>query len=161
MTVAKRYWLKGEYIHTIDQKGRTYLPARFREVLGQNVVIGLGLSKDHLVIYPEDRYDEIADNIEKLYDEANEEIVRLRDHIFNYSYDVETDKSGRFTVPTNLRDLFEVTDEVIIIGDGDKAKIWTKTEYDKRRGARGDADVQALASKYGIFKHAATTDDAV
>ena len=154
----KRYWLKGEYTHTIDQKGRTYLPARFRDVLGEKVIIGLGLTRDHMVIYPEERYDEIASNIERLYDEANEEIVRLRDHMFNYSYDVDTDKTGRFTIPNNLRDLFDMTDEVIIIGDGDKAKIWTKTEYDKRRSAREDADIQSLASKYGIFKHAAPSD---
>lgn len=151
--MARRYWLKGEYTHTIDQKGRTYLPARFRDVLGENVVVSLGLSDDHMVIYPDFRYDEIAANIEDLTDEANEEVMNLRDHIFGNSYDVEADKTGRFTIPPSLRNRFDMTEEIVIVGDGDKAKIWTRDMYDKRQSGKGVQDIQALASKYKIFKH--------
>ncbi len=151
--MARRYWLKGEYTHTVDQKGRTYLPARFRDVLGENVVVGLGLSNDHMVIYPEERYDEIAANIEELADEADEGVEILRDYIFNNSYDVETDKTGRFTIPPNLRNRFNMGDEIVITGDGDKAKIWTREMYDRRKAGKDVENIQSLASKYKIFKH--------
>ena len=146
-----RYWLKGEYTHTIDPKGRTYLPARFRDVLGDNVVIGLGLSCDHMVIYTLERYDEIARNIDDIANQAEEGVEELRDFFYNNSYDVELDKSGRLTLPTNLRNMFDLSDEIIITGDGDKAKIWKKETYFDRKTTGRGVDIQKIAEQYKIF----------
>ena len=157
--MAARYWLKGEYTHTIDQKGRSYLPSRFRDVLGENVVIGLGLTEDHMVIYTTERYDRIAKNIDNISNQAEEGVEEIRDFFYNNSYDVETDKTGRFTVPTNLRTLFDLNDEIIIVGDGDKAKIWKKELYEARKTAKKDVDLQKLAAKFKVFANKEEEDD--
>ena len=46
----------GEYNHTIDAKGRLIIPARFRELLGEEFVLTKGLD-GCLSIYPMDEWN--------------------------------------------------------------------------------------------------------
>ena len=50
--------MKGEYQHTLDAKGRLFIPAKLREQLGDGFVVTKGLD-ECLFLYPQKAWDEL------------------------------------------------------------------------------------------------------
>ncbi|MCI5640178.1 MAG: division/cell wall cluster transcriptional repressor MraZ, partial [Lachnospiraceae bacterium] len=55
----------GQYEHTIDAKGRTIIPAKYREELGDNFVVTRGLD-GCLYLYPLEEWQQFADKLQSL-----------------------------------------------------------------------------------------------
>ena len=115
----------GIYEHTIDKKGRTSMPARFRAELGGEAYISVGIDKN-LVIYSTAHFKAMAEEIGRLsLADPTARIYRRR--MFNKAEFIEIDANGRFIIPQFLReelspDLFE---KVVFAGSNDYIEIWT------------------------------------
>lgn len=115
----------GVYEHTIDKKGRTSMPARFRNELGGEAYLSVGIDKN-LVIYSTAHFKAMADEIGRLsLADPTARIFRRR--MFNKAEFIEIDASGRFVVPQFLRDELseEAFDKVVFAGSNDYIEIWT------------------------------------
>ena len=55
----------GEYNHTIDAKGRLIVPAKFREILGDNFIVTKGLD-GCLFVYPNDEWTRFEEKLKSL-----------------------------------------------------------------------------------------------
>ena len=55
----------GEYQHSIDEKGRIIMPARFREQLGTNFIITRGLD-GCLFVYPAEEWEKLSQEVQSL-----------------------------------------------------------------------------------------------
>lgn len=121
----------GRYVHLIDKKGRTSMPARFRNELGSEAYISVGLDKN-LVIYSVEHFNAMAMEIGKLgLADPTARVFRRR--MFNKAELIEIDANGRFVVPPYLRDELssEALGKVVFAGSNDYIEIWTLEGWEK------------------------------
>jgi len=139
----------GEFSHTIDDKGRLTLPAKFRSDLGQGVVVTRGIDKC-LFIFTLDEFQRIADKVGELpmTQADGREFSR---HFFSGASDIEVDKQGRVLIPQNLRDYAGLDGEVIVAGVNKRIEVWDVIAWQQVRAdfenkATGNADQWARLS---------------
>lgn len=116
----------GEYIHTIDRKGRLILPARFRDVCKENGIdkffITRGLDKCIFMFSAEEwRLQEQKFKNMPFTKQESRSFNRL---FFSGAADVVPDKQGRFIVPQYLKDFASIKRETIVIGISNRIEIW-------------------------------------
>ncbi|HEY4496431.1 MAG TPA: division/cell wall cluster transcriptional repressor MraZ [Candidatus Paceibacterota bacterium] len=138
--------LIGEFAHSLDNKNRLSLPAKFRQEMGKKVVLARGL--DHSVtIFTIKEWGKIA---EKLSDSSmlqadNRNFNRF---MFSGAVEVAVDSIGRVLVPNFLKEWGKLDIKVVIIGVQNRAEIWNESVWNERKTAvENQAD--ALAEKLG------------
>ena len=119
----------GEYLHTIDAKGRLILPAKFRDALGDVFVVTKGLDKC-LFVYGKDEWAILEEKLKQLPLAKAEARAFVR-FFFAGAAEVECDKQGRVLVPANLRDYALLDKDVIILGVSNRVEIWSKASWDE------------------------------
>ena len=119
----------GEYLHTIDAKGRLILPAKFRDALGDVFVVTKGLDKC-LFVYSKDEWAILEEKLKQLPLAKAEARAFVR-FFFAGAAEVECDKQGRVLVPANLRDYALLDKDVIILGVSNRVEIWSKASWDE------------------------------
>ena len=134
----------GEYQHSIDQKGRIAVPAKFRSQLGTGVVVTRGL--DHcLFIYTETEWQELAQKLVALpLTQANSRaFVRL---MLAGAMQVSLDSQGRIRLPDYLREYAGLNKEAVIAGLFNRVEIWDKQKWQEYK-ARTEAESDEIAEK--------------
>lgn len=121
----------GLYEHTIDKKGRTSLPARYRAELARGAYITVGIDKN-LVIYPIEYFERIANELSK-FPLADPIARKYRRRIFNKAELIEFDANGRFLIPNFLRDEFQFGDgdKIVFAGSDEYIELWTTEAWEK------------------------------
>jgi MraZ protein len=112
----------GEFSHTLDEKGRLTIPAKFRDELAGGLVVTRGIDRC-LSVYPRQVWDGLADQIAKLpiSQRSARNFGRL---MFSGAADFIPDRQGRVLIPQGLRDYAGLDSEAIIIGLHDRLEIW-------------------------------------
>ena len=114
----------GKYKHTVDPKGRLFVPSKLREELGDAFYVTLGL--DHcLSVYTEAGWQGILDK----YNALPISQARKMRFLFANAAKCEPDKQGRFLIPAELRQYAGLQQEVTFIGQGGQAEIWDADTY--------------------------------
>lgn len=121
----------GEYQHTLDDKGRVALPARFRESLGPRFMLARGLD-DCLFIYPLDEWERLVDRL-KSVPISQSDFRAFARYFLAGAVEVEPDKQGRFVLPSHLREYAGLTKEVSILGVGNRLEIWDRTNWEEMK----------------------------
>lgn len=116
--------MTGKYRHNIDGKGRLFVPARLREELGDTFYVTIGL-RHSLMVLPEKAWQTIEEKKRAL------PLAQAQDLRFFFANAVrcEPDKQGRILLPAELRAYGNLTQEVVMLGFGDKAEIWDAGAY--------------------------------
>ena len=117
----------GEYNHTIDAKGRLIIPAKFRELLGEEFVLTKGLD-GCLSVYPMDEWKAFEEKLRALPLTIKEARTFARFFVAG-AIMCELDKQGRILVPQALREFAGLEKEVVITGNLNKAEIWSKEKW--------------------------------
>ena len=118
----------GEYHHTIDEKGRIIIPAKFRNELGKEFVITRGI-ENCLFAYPKENWAKICDKLNSL--PFTKKDARTFNRFFmSGATNVELDKQGRVNVSTPLIDYAGLEKDCVVIGTGDRLEIWSKASWD-------------------------------
>ncbi len=118
----------GEYRHSIDDKGRMIIPAKFREALSSSFVITRGL--DHcLFAYPRSEWTQLEEKLRALPFTKADARAFTR-FFFSGASEVELDKQGRIHIPANLRDFARLKKECVVIGVSSRVEIWAKEEWE-------------------------------
>jgi len=118
--------LYGTFQHTIDSRGRLFIPARMREKLGDSVII-TKLFEDCLTIYTIDRWRKAEEKLETMTQTAQ---IDLRPLFANAS-EVDLDSQGRILLAKDLRDKVGIDKNVTIVGIGLHVQIWDSEAYKK------------------------------
>jgi MraZ protein len=117
----------GTHEHSLDAKGRLILPRRFRDELGQELVITKGIERC-LWVYPLAEFEAFAAKLAKLplTNRAGRDFTR----VFVGSASQETiDSQGRFVVPPPLREYAGLTKELTVLGQIHKIEVWDREAY--------------------------------
>jgi MraZ protein len=130
----------GEFEHTIDDKGRVAVPARFREEIREGLVLTRGF--DHcLQAFPRPVWQALSERISAL-SIGLEEVRNLRRLIFSGAAEVELDRQGRILIPHNLRDYAGLREQVVIAGVNTHFELWSN---DRWENVLNDLDSSASA----------------
>lgn len=131
----------GQYRHTIDEKGRLTIPARFRDLLEQGAYVTQGLEKN-LMVLTADAFEQLArqTNRSSLTDQTAREFKRL---LFSTAERLEPDKNGRILLPQFLREFTGLDGEVMLVGVGTHFEIWPTDAWEKQINRLQDAEANA------------------
>lgn len=119
--------LMGEFQHTIDEKGRLFIPAKLREELGKPFYISKGLD-GCLFVYDEKQWQLFEDKLNAL----PMSLKGARDFkrfFFSGATEGSYDKQGRVLLPPNLRQYAFLVKDVVIVGVGNRAEIWAAEKW--------------------------------
>lgn len=124
---------RGQFVHTIDQKGRISLPARFREALEASGDVRLILTpapfEPCLHLYPLKTWEAYEEKISDL-PSHDPDIVRFRRLYVSPAVDLEMDSGGRVLVGPQFRKKAELQKEAVWAGMGRTAELWSKPRFD-------------------------------
>lgn len=117
----------GEYRHTVDDKGRIAVPAKFRVQLGAGAVVSRWLDAC-LAIHTQQGWDELAAKVAAL-PVTNEASRRFQRFVFAGAAEVELDRQGRILVPAYLRAEIGLGTDAVVVGSRDHAEIWAPATW--------------------------------
>ena len=133
----------GEYRHTVDDKGRIAVPAKFRVQLGAGAVVSRWLDAC-LAIHTEAGWEALAAKVAALpiTDQSARRFQRL---IFAGAAEVELDRQGRILLPAYLREHIDLGNEAVVVGSRDHAEIWVPATWATYAEGLEDSDELARA----------------
>lgn len=138
----------GEYTHTIDDKGRVTIPARFRAELAGGLVVTRGFDRN-LMIYPITEWQEMAERV-AARPVSDESVRAFRRRIFAGATDLEPDRQGRIVLPQYLREFAGIDGEVVVAGMYDYIELWDAEAWREVRLAVEDNDDVSRWQALGI-----------
>jgi MraZ protein len=141
----------GEYEHTVDDKSRLTLPARFREPLAGGLVLAKGLDAN-VDVYPRAGWRETVEARLAELDPLTREARELRRFFFAGAAEADLDRTGRVLVPPALVKHAKLGREVVVAGVFDHLEIWDRGAWvEHLHAVEGSADhvAERLAEKRG------------
>lgn len=138
--------VKGEYQHTLDAKGRLFIPAKLREELGDSFVVTKGLDQC-LFLYPQEAWNSLEDKIRQLPMSKSRNLQRF---FLSAAADVSVDKQGRIVVPPVLRDYAKLDHDVTIIGVLERAEIWDRQTWNSYNGQLDAGSIAQAMEELGF-----------
>lgn len=123
----------GEYTHSIDDKGRLTIPARFRGELAAGLVATYGFDRN-IMVYPISEWTKLAEKIAS-QPVSRESVRDLRRRVFSQAIDLSPDRQGRILVPPQLREFAGIGGEAVIVGVYNFVEIWSVESWKAKREA--------------------------
>ena len=136
----------GEYNHTLDDKGRLAIPAKFRAILKKGAVVTKGLD-NCLFLYTKEQWGKIAARFAALQISQAKSRAFAR-HLLAGAMDLEFDNQGRITLPEYLRQFSSLKKKVIITGLYNHLEIWNELAWNKYK-TETEKNSNAIAEELG------------
>ena len=118
----------GEYQHTLDVKGRMFVPAKFREELGEKFIVTIGLDKC-LFVFPAETFQIYKEKLDTI-SLANRDAREFTRFFFAGAGEFELDKQGTIMLPQKLRLYAGLDKDVTVVGVSGRVEIWDKERWD-------------------------------
>ena len=121
--------LMGEYRNSLDAKGRIVIPSKFREELGNKIILTRGLDGS-LFIYSEDAWNKLTEKLQTL-SFTEKESRNFTRFLLSGANTLEFDKQGRIIIPSYLKEYANFTKEVVLVGVLNRVELWSQDAWDK------------------------------
>lgn len=139
----------GEFQHSIDAKGRVIIPAKFREQLGEKFIVTKGFDQS-LFVFSSQEWEKFYEKLSTLpMTDPNTRAFSRR--FLAGAVECEPDKQGRVLIPPHLREYAQITSDVTITGNGNKAEIWSTEVWNQYIEAIDADEIAANMGNLGIF----------
>jgi len=132
----KRTVFVGTFRHSVDEKKRLAIPAKWRAAArGASEFYVLPSPKNCLVV-------KSSETIGKMLDKADEITfgdIKRRDAlrtIASRAHDCPVDSQGRVNLPDNLLRFAEITDEAVLVGNFNEFEIWSPKRWKAEEGVQ-------------------------
>ena len=127
----------GEYLHSIDRKGRIILPAKFRESAKAHFIekffVTRGLEKC-LFMFSEEEWRSQESKF-KAISFTKQQARTFNRLYFSGAVEVSPDKQGRILLPQYLKDFAQIKRDVMIVGVSNRIEIWAKDKWQEFYGS--------------------------
>ncbi len=127
--------LNGEFRFKIDAKGRMSLPAKFRKVLANELVVTRSIDDECLYVFDEGEFDRW---VEQLFEDrfggyvsTNKTHQGLRRKLKSRASDVQVDAAGRVMLLADQREAVGIDKDVVIVGNTGYFEVWDAQLYDQ------------------------------
>lgn len=136
----------GTHQPRLDDKGRLFLPAKFRDDLAEGLVITRGQERC-LYVFPVAEFGRLYEQMRQA--PVTSKAARDYQRVFLSGASSETpDKQGRVTVPPPLREYAGLTRDCVVIGAGSRLEVWDAQAWESyladREGAFSDLSEEVL-----------------
>ena len=117
----------GTYTPKLDDKGRLFLPAKFRDELAEGLVVTRGQERC-LYVWSMEEFAKLTERMREVpvTNKAGRDYVRM---FFAGASDETPDKQGRVTIPPMLREYASLSKDCIVIGAMNRIEIWDATSW--------------------------------
>lgn len=148
--------LLGQYDGKIGAKGRVALPKKFREILGDKLIITLGY-ENSLIIVSEKGWKALLEGTEgrPFIQSETRETQRF---LLGGASDVELDVKGRFIIPSYLRSFAKIKGDVVFLGLSRYIEVWDKDEWEQYR-AKLEKNIDRISQRLTETKKSEDTVD--
>lgn len=131
----------GTFSHTIDKKGRLFFPAKFREEMGEKLIVFRSFNgKPCLFVYSEEEFKKLEASI-------TEQELKIRNPLEQWIFfkldGVSCDQSGRIIISEELRNYAGLQKNIVIAGMSNRVEIWDK---DKMEAQGATVTAESIAS---------------
>ena len=116
--------MSGQYQHTVDAKGRLFIPAKLREELGETFYVTMGMV-GCLSFYSDESWAKFTEKFESLPYTRTKAMRPL----FANAAKCEPDAQGRILLPAKLRAYAGLQKDVVVIGVSNRAEIWDAEKW--------------------------------
>lgn len=140
--------LLGEYQHSVDEKGRMAVPAKFRKSLAGGVVVTRGMEKC-LYLYPVEEWAKFAEKLAKLPLNQADSRAFSRLMLAGASH-AGIDSQGRILLPDYLRSYAGIMSKAVVVGLYNRAEIWDEGRWQEYR-ADAEKRTDEIAERLGGF----------
>lgn len=113
---------KSMYFHSMDVKNRLFIPAKFREELGENFILFKG-AENCIYGYTLEEFEVISEQFKNV---KNRDVQRA---FFSQIIEASVDKQGRVTLSADCVEHAGLTKEAVILGAGRRIEIWALENY--------------------------------
>jgi MraZ protein len=137
--------LLGEYDHTIDDKNRLTLPAKFRKAFEDGVVVTRGLD-GCLWAWTPDEWAGYRDSTLASLHPLSQQGRRMQRHFFSGASETTPDKQGRVSLPPALIAHAKLGRDVVVAGVNDHLEIWDRAAW-KRELAEVEGSAEDVAER--------------
>lgn len=147
--------LIGEYKHSIDDKGRIFIPSKLREELGEKFIVSRGTGRMLFMFSHEEWTNYLARlKANSVGSHEMQAFIRL---LLSSANECELDKQGRFLLNQRLRSLAQLEREAVFLGQNNHVEIWNaenwesyKSEYEDAASSEKFAEMAYNAEMLGI-----------
>ena len=142
--------LIGQYEHTIDAKKRLALPAKFRNELGEKVIVTKGV-ENCLIVYTEKEFLIMSEKLSNLTMSQPEARSFTRTMLAG-AMEVALDKLGRILVPDYLKAYAGLNKNVVICGLSNRLEIWDLESWNAwtKEAEKGVSEIVSKLGGLGI-----------
>jgi MraZ protein len=137
--------LLGEYEHTIDDKNRLTLPAKFRRAFEDGIVVTRGLD-GCLYAWTPVAWENYRDTTLSALHPLSQEGRRMHRHFFSGASETAPDKQGRVSIPPALLEHAKLGRDVVVAGVNDRLEIWDRAAW-KRELAEVEGSAEDVAER--------------
>ena len=136
----------GSHTHSLDAKKRVFIPAKFRDELGDEFYITRKFDT-YLSIYTADDWSAYVEKIEKLPESVAGEI---QDFIIGAAQKCTPDSNGRIIIDDKLLKHAGIQRNVVFVGAGKQIRAWSEELWNEREKNRDFARMREIMAEYGL-----------
>jgi len=121
--------LIGQFRSKTNAKGRVAFPKKFREVLGDSLVVTVGYENSLMIVSAKDWQTLVASAADKpfIFGSARD----TNRFLLGEATEVELDEQGRFVLPAYLREYAKIGEEVVFLGLNKYVEVWDKSAWEE------------------------------
>jgi MraZ protein len=124
---------RGRFEHSIDEKGRVSIPARFREILrrdyGSDQLI-ITIFDSCLVVYPLTEW-QVFEAKMKDFSQLKKNAKSFLRYFYSGAMEFAIDDHGRILIPSQFREHAQLTKEIVFVGLMNRFEIWNKDVWEE------------------------------
>lgn len=137
----------GEYQHSVDKKGRAFIPSKFRDELGESFIICRSIdSRPCLRVYSVEQWSELDAKLRALPARAGD----FKRKIYSSATSVECDGQGRVLIPAKLREFAQLEGDASFIGMSDFFEVWSPANWSKEDTECSEDRMDEIAEEFNL-----------
>ncbi len=124
---------RGTYEHTLDDRGRVAIPAKYRASFAQGAILTIG-PEGCVEVYTPEGFEEMSKDIAS---ESPKTLAgrRARRRFDAQAFETELDRQGRILIPVRFRQMARLNGAVVIIGRRECLEIWEPSAWQQEERA--------------------------
>ena len=136
----------GSYSHSLDAKKRVFVPAKFREDLGNTFYVTRKFDT-YLSIYTEEEWAAYLEKLEKLPESVAAEV---QEFILGGAQKCVPDNSGRIIIDDKLLKHAGITKNIVFVGAGRQIRVWAEELWNEREKNRDFEKMREVLRDFGL-----------